>query len=211
MSEFIHHSIQYILDLVSTLGYFGIFILMTLESTLVPIPSEAVLIPAGYHVASGQMNGALVVIAGVLGSVSGALINYVLALWLGRPLILKIGHYLLLPEARFVKAERAFLKHSRFVTFVGRLIFGVRHWISIPAGLTKMPILPFVTLTAAGSGIWTVILVAFGYSIGVGEQSQKLAHTVGYWLIGAVIVMTAAYVMWGRTQRNSAAEAVLSE
>ena len=196
MSELLHQFVDYIVALVGDLGYIGIFILMAIESSFIPFPSEIVIIPAGYHVHSGQMNGVMVVLAGIGGSLLGAYINYYLARYLGRGFIMKYGHYFFLPEAQFKKLEEAFLKHGAFATFVGRLIFGIRQWISVPAGLARMPLLPFTLLTGLGAGIWVTILMALGYIVGQGQESNELAKYIGYWMLVVVTIMTLAYVYW---------------
>lgn len=203
MSELFHAAIQYIVQVVGDLGYLGIFLLMMIESSFIPFPSEVVLIPAGYLVGQGQMSATGVVLAGVAGSLVGAYINYCLALFLGRKFILEYGRYFLLPQDKFLKLEEGFLRHGRFATFFGRLIFGVRQWISIPAGLVKMPLLSFSILTSAGAGIWVIILVVLGYFLGEGETAVHTAKLIGYWLLGAVAIVTAAYIHWQKPKKAS--------
>ena len=203
MSELFHQLVDMIVSLVDGLGYFGIFLLMTIESSFFPFPSEVVLIPAGYLVQQGQMNAVVVVLAGVLGSLVGATINYYLSISLGRKFILKYGRYFLLGEEKFLKLEKSFLKHGYFATFVCRLIFGVRQWISIPAGLSRMPFLPFAVLTSCGAGIWVIILVALGYVLGEGEDTNAYAKHLGYWLAGAIVIITLAYIYWWSPKREN--------
>ncbi|MCU0576882.1 MAG: DedA family protein, partial [Desulfobacterota bacterium] len=127
--------ILWLVDKISQFGYTGILILMFLESTFFPVPSEVVIPPAGYLVAKGEMNLALVIICGVAGSILGALFNYILAIYLGRPLLMKYGKYILFPPERFDRVNAFFINHGEISTFTGRLIPGLRHFISFPAGL----------------------------------------------------------------------------
>lgn len=194
--EYIKDIAVHIVDIVGAMGYMGIFLLMTIESSFIPFPSEIVLIPAGYKASLGEMNAVVVVISGVLGSLLGAFINYLLAMYLGRKFILAYGKYFFLPREKFLKLESAFNKHGAFATFVGRLIFGIRQWISIPAGLAKMNILVFSILTALGAGIWSTILVALGYILGEGDSAMEYAKLIGYWMLGVVAVLSVAYYYW---------------
>jgi membrane protein DedA with SNARE-associated domain len=194
--QFFHQMVEYLTTLVDTLGYLGIILLMILESSFVPFPSEVVMIPAGYLVKQGKMNMGMVIFSGILGSLIGAYVNYYLSATLGRKFILKYGHFFLLDEKKFLSIERSFIRHASFTTFVGRLIFGIRQWISIPAGLTKMPLVPFTILTCLGAGIWVTILVALGYVLGSGETTAQTAKLIGYWLLGAVGILTAAYCIY---------------
>lgn len=196
MKEMLHHAVDYVIALVDGLGYLGIFLLMTLESSFVPFPSEVVLIPAGFLASKGSMNIVLICVAGIGGSLLGAVINYYLSLKLGRKFILSYGRYFLLPEEKFLKLESAFVQHGKFATFFGRLIFGVRQWISIPAGLSKMPFSSFVLLTSAGAGIWVFILALLGFFLGEGEDTVATAKLVGYWMLGAILIISLAYFYW---------------
>lgn len=160
----------YLVETISALGYFGIFLLMALESSLVPVPSELVMPPAGYLVQKGEMNFFLVVLAGVLGSLAGAYANYFLAHKLGRPLLLKYGKYVLISEAKFTRIESFFKSHGEVSTFIGRLLPVARHLISLPAGLAQMKHSHFIIYTALGSAIWVTILTYLGYVFGANEE-----------------------------------------
>lgn len=143
-----HAFTVWIETLSSSLGYGTIFFLMALESSVFPVPSELVMIPAGFIAAKGQLNVWLAVLAGGAGSLLGACVNYyVLGKFLGRPFIEKYGKYLLIDHVKFVEAENLFLSNANKATFVGRFIPVIRHLISIPAGMFSMPLLPFVALT----------------------------------------------------------------
>src|SRR6266851_2523636 len=174
----IHLWIQALLDLIGGWGYPGIFILMMLESTFVPVPSELVMPPAGYLAARGEMNAVVAVLMGTLGSMAGASFNYGLAILLGRPLLAQYGKFILLPPHKFEKMEKFFLKHGEFGTFTGRLVLGVRHFISFPAGLARMNFAKFLGYTAAGSALWCSILAAIGFYIGresLGKTPEELS------------------------------------
>ena len=162
---------QILLDFTQGMGYTGVLFLMTIESSFVPFPSELVIPPAAYLASKGEMNIFLVVFFGILGSLTGALINYYLAMYLGRPLVYaltekKFSKILLINSKKLEKAEKFFLKYGEFSTFTGRLIPVVRQLISLPAGFTKMKLLPFVLYTTLGAGIWIIILAALGYAGG---------------------------------------------
>ncbi|HBE43035.1 MAG TPA: hypothetical protein DDW27_17890 [Bacteroidales bacterium] len=152
------------------LNYITVALLMAIESSFVPFPSEVVIPFAAYKAAQGGLNVFGVVIAGTLGALTGALFNYYLSLYLGRPLVYKfaeskIGRILLLSKDKVQHAENYFVKNGNSSTFVGRLVPAVRQLISIPAGLSKMNIRNFILYTTAGAGIWNIILAVIGYFI----------------------------------------------
>ncbi|WP_257842561.1 DedA family protein [Helicobacter sp. 13S00477-4] len=159
--------IDFIVKIVGNLGYFGIFLMMFLESSFFPFPSEIAMIPAGYLAYKGEINIYIAIIIGTLGSVAGAFFNYYIALKLGRRFILQYGRYLFFTESSMKKMESFFKKHGEISTFLGRLIPGVRQYISLPAGIAKMNLYKFCLYTAIGAGIWIMILTFFGYYLGV--------------------------------------------
>lgn len=188
--------INFLLNITADLGYFGVFTLMVVESSFVPFPSEIVIPPAAYLAAKGEMNIYLIVIAGILGSIVGALINYYLARHLGRKAIYKLvdlewAKYLLLDHNKLQKAEEYFLKHGKISTFVGRLIPGIRQLISLPAGFVKMPIIPFVVFTALGAGIWIAILAFLGYYYGANQDLLNHYFHEAKWALVAIIGLLA--------------------
>ena len=159
---------NWISTLLGNLNYPTIFLLMLLESTVVPVPSELVVSPAAYHAAGGHLDVFLVILFATLGADVGASINYVAGYFLGRPIIYKfansrIGHLCLLNQEKVEKSEKYFYDHGVAATLTGRLIPGIRHLISIPAGLSKMPYWKFLLYTTIGAGVWHSILAALGW------------------------------------------------
>ncbi|MCE1199172.1 MAG: DedA family protein [Marinilabiliales bacterium] len=157
--------IQWCLD---HLNYWTITLLMAIESSVVPLPSEVVVPPAAYKAAAGELNIYLVVFFSTLGALIGSVINYYLAMWIGRPIVYRfansrIGHMLLLDEEAVKKTEKFFDNNGPLSIFTGRLLPGIRHLISIPAGLSRMDIKKFVLYTALGAGLWNIVLAAVGY------------------------------------------------
>jgi membrane protein DedA with SNARE-associated domain len=165
--------ITWIVGTISSLGYLGIFILMLIESSFIPFPSEVIMIPAGYLASKGEMNMLAVIGCGILGSLVGALINYYLAIRLGRPLLLEYGKYVMFKEHHLLKMESFFARHGHISTFTGRLIPMIRQYISIPAGLARMNLPVFCFYTSLGAGIWVIILSLLGYFIGENETLIK--------------------------------------
>ena len=157
-----------ITSLLNNLNYPTIFCLMMLESTVVPVPSELVVSPAAYHAAGGNMNMWLVILFATLGADLGATINYVVAYYVGRPVIYRfansrLGHLCLLNQEKVEKSEKYFDDHGKLATITGRPIPGIRHLISIPAGLAKMNYGHFLIYTTIGAGVWNIILAALGW------------------------------------------------
>jgi membrane protein DedA with SNARE-associated domain len=167
-------AIEWIVRVVGQLGYPGIFIMMLLESSFFPFPSEVVMIPAGYLAYKGEMNIAVAVAMGIAGSLAGALLNYYLAVWLGRPFLERYGRYVFLTPQKLARVERFFRNHGEISTFIGRLITVVRQYISFPAGLARMNLGRFLFYTGLGAGIWVAILAVVGYVAGGNEE---LIHT----------------------------------
>ncbi|WP_301030870.1 DedA family protein, partial [Helicobacter sp. UBA3407] len=180
---------------IHTFGYFGIFFLMFLESSFIPFPSEVVMIPAGYLAHLGQMNLFIAILCGVLGSLAGALLNYYLALFLGREILIKFGKYVFFDEKTMIKMENFFAKHGHISTFSGRLIPVVRQYISLPAGLGRMPLALFCLYTSLGAGIWVSILTTLGYFLGQNEAILKeYLHWITFGLALFVLFSVGLYV-----------------
>jgi membrane protein DedA with SNARE-associated domain len=174
------------------MGYPGIFLLMAMESSVIPIPSELVMPPAGYLAQQGEMNMAVAILFGTAGSLIGAYINYFTAHYLGRPLLLKYGKYLLITEEKFAKVESFFLKHGEVSTFIGRLLPVVRHLISLPAGLAGMNHLKFCLYTLLGAGLWVTVLTVIGYVIG---SNQELIMAYSHHALLAVLLLSSVIVV----------------
>lgn len=197
----IHDLMQMLVNGIGSLGYPGIFLLMAMESSLIPVPSELVMPPAGYLAQQGLMNPWIAILAGTFGSLVGAYANYFCAHYLGRPLIIKYGKYLLISPEKFQKVERFFLRHGEISTFIGRLLPVVRHLISIPAGLSGMNHLRFSTYTLLGAFIWCSILTWIGYIIG-SNQDLILAYSrqAVIWTLAGSCLLVVTYV-WIRKRK----------
>ncbi len=192
--EILDSLITWIVETVGAMGYPGIVALMFLESSFFPFPSEVVMVPAGYLASKGEMDIFLVVLAGVIGSVFGALFNYCLAVRLGRPMILKYGRYVRVTDRVFDKAENYFKEHGEISIFVGRLIPGLRQYISLPAGLCRMRLDRFVIYTALGAGIWVIILTVVGYLVGNNEELiRAYVRKSTLYLLGSVALLAYFY------------------
>jgi membrane protein DedA with SNARE-associated domain len=199
--------ILWLVKVIGDMGYVGILLLMAMESSLFPVPSELVVPPAGYLASQGQMNIWLVIFFSTLGSLIGALFNYAIAYYLGRPWILRYGKYFLIPPEKFAKVESFFLKHGEISTFTGRLIIVVRHLISLPAGLSKMDLKRFIIFTLAGSFIWVSILAYIGYIVGNNMDLVKSYYKQA--AMGLVVVMAivlAVYIVWQKNRVRIKAE-----
>ena len=197
-----HALVQWLLDTIGAMGYPGIFLLMAMESSIIPVPSELVMPPAGYLAYQGKMNLTAAILCGTFGSLVGAYANYYAAHYLGRPLIIKYGKYVLIPPEKFARVERFFLSHGEISTFIGRLLPVVRHLISIPAGLSGMNHFRFSLYTLLGAGIWCSILAAIGYIIGENQQLiMQYAHQALAWVILFSALLVAVYIWWQR-RRN---------
>lgn len=192
----IHDIAAYLVDTIGNMGYWGIFLLMFLESTFFPFPSEVIMIPAGYLAYQGEMNLYVIVLVGIAGSVAGALFNYYIAVYFGRSFLLKYGKYMFIKPHTLEKLETFFQKHGEVSTFNGRLIPGIRQLISLPAGLAKMNVAKFSFYTALGAGIWVIVLVALGYLLGSNKIliSQYL-HTATLIALLGVVFITLFYVV----------------
>jgi len=165
--------VNWIVQTVGSLGYAGIFIMMFLESSFFPFPSEVVMVPAGYLASKGEMSLTFAILAGIAGSLAGAVFNYLLAIKFGRAFLIKYGKYLFLKDGALDKLESFFKNHGEISTFSGRLIPGIRQYISLPAGLAKMSLFKFSFYTALGAGIWVVVLALLGYFLGENEALVK--------------------------------------
>jgi membrane protein DedA with SNARE-associated domain len=192
----------------ANLNYFTVALLMVIESTFMPLPSELVIPFAAYKAAQGELHVLLVILFGTIGALSGSLINYSLAYFLGRPLVYKfagskLGRLFLLSEEKIVHAEDYFKRNGKSSTFIGRLVPGVRHLISIPAGLSKMNLRDFMLYTFIGAGLWNIILAVIGYY--VYELRDRIIPYLGHIMIvlgvGFVTYLVAKY--WVQKKKNN--------
>lgn len=197
-------SIPFIAWCLEHLNYWVITLLMAIESSFIPFPSEVVVPPAAYKAATtGELNVFLVVVCATLGAIIGALVNYGLARYLGRPLVYRfaesrIGHMCLIDSKKVENAERYFDEHGAVGTFFGRLVPAVRQLISIPAGLARMSLGRFVLYTTLGAGLWNTILAGMGWYIGhhySGQLEEKVAQYSGELKI-AMLALGAAVVLY---------------
>lgn len=206
--------VTWITETVFRLGYAGILLLMALESSFFPFPSEVVLPPAGYLAAQGRMSAPLAFLAGLGGSLVGAVFNYYVAVRLGRPLLHRYSRYLLIREASLDRAEAFFRRHGEVSTFVGRLIPLIRQLISLPAGLARMRLDRFAAYTAAGAGIWCAILTYIGWLVGrnahviqsvdaliQSEEVRRYTGTATLALVPLIVVVIVGYVVWYRRKK----------
>ncbi len=199
----IHEIANTIVSYIGDFGYGGIFLLMFLESTFFPFPSEIIMIPAGYLAYQGEMNIYIIVLVGILGSVGGALLNYYFAMIFGRKFILKYGKYFFVKEKTLTKLDTFFAKHGEISTFTGRLIPGIRQLISLPAGLARMNMAKFSLYTAIGAGIWVVVLVGVGYLVGSNEAliSEYLKSATLIALV-SVVLIAVFYIVRNKKRRE---------
>ena len=199
----IHNLVMWLVETIGASGYTGIFLLMAMESSIIPVPSELVMPPAGYLACQGRMDFWVAVLVGTAGSLSGAYANYFASRYLGRPMILKYGRYVLMPPEKFLRVERFFLTHGEISTFIGRLLPVIRHLISIPAGLSGMNHLRFTVYTLLGAGIWVTILTYIGFAIG---QNQELVMAYSHRALGGVIaasaLLVAIYVLYRKKKQS---------
>jgi membrane protein DedA with SNARE-associated domain len=196
------------------LNYWTITLLMAIESSFIPFPSEVVVPPAAYKAAaSGELNVWLVVLFATIGALIGAIVNYFLALLLGKPIVYKfansrLGHMCLLDEQKVVTAEQFFVRYGVAATLIGRLVPAVRQLISIPAGLAKMNLAKFMLFTAIGAGLWNGVLAAMGYYLEsvvpeerLIETVTKYSHEIGYGII-VVVALALAFIIYKGVKKN---------
>ena len=195
---------SFITTLLHNLNYPTILLLMLLESTVIPVPSELVVAPAAYHAASGELNVLLVVLFATIGADLGASINYFVALYVGRPVIYKFanskwGKLCLLNQQKVEKSERYFDNHGIAATLTGRLIPGIRHLISIPAGLARMSYWKFLLYTTIGAGLWHAILAAMGWYLSTFVPEDQLESTIeqyNHYIVGAIIGLVVLAILY---------------
>jgi membrane protein DedA with SNARE-associated domain len=209
----LEHFLTWLVNTIGALGYPGIAVLMAIESSVIPLPSEAVMPPAGYLVATGRMNAALAMGACILGGLAGSYANYWVASRVGRWFFVRYGRWVLVSERSLERSERFFQKHGPIAVVISRLFPVLRHLVSIPAGIARMPVGLFFLYTGVGAGLWGGILLGIGWLIG--KEGQRLTHDkVALYshraviiLIPAVAVLIAAYVIRHRRRVRSTAAA----
>lgn len=198
--EFFHSIFDWYM---ANLNYFTIALLMTIESTFLPLPSEVVIPFAAFKAGQGDLNVFLVVIFGTAGALTGSLINYTLSYYLGRPIVYrfaesKIGKLFLLSKEKVEHAESFFIRNGKSSTFIGRLVPGVRHLISIPAGLSKMNLRDFVLFTVIGAGIWNIILAIVGFYLY--EMRNQIFPYIGHILLALGVIFVIYLII--KSKRN---------
>jgi len=204
----VHAVIETIVEIVGRMGYLGIVAAMFLESSFFPFPSELVIPPAGYLASQGNMSLWVVIVLGTVGSLLGALFNYWISVVLGRPVVLRLGRYVGLTPRAIDRAERFFRRHGEISTFVGRLIPGLRQYISLPAGLARMSLLRFSLFTALGAGIWVVVLAVLGYLVGSNQALvTRELHRITIYTGAFVAALVLGYLIWFRRRRRRCDEA----
>lgn len=207
-----HELLQSWFGFVRDWGYLGVFLLMAAESSILPVPSEVVMPPAAYWASQGRMSFWGVVLAGTAGSWFGSAISYWLALWIGRPFVMRYGKYLLMPARKVELAERWAQERGLMGVFVSRLLPVVRHLISIPAGILRMRFLPFSIVTTVGAGIWCFILSWWGMQV-LGDEPKliddpdRMVHVLKdkmLWFVGAIVLLAALLFIATRKKRAAA-------
>ena len=194
IAEFFEEIVRLILNFVQVFGYFGIFFMTFIESTFVPIPSEFTLIPAGYLIAKGEMHIAYVLIASLLGTLGGSLLNYTIAHYFGRKLFINYGKYFFLKSGQLHSLELFFNKYGGISTFFGRMLPGIKHFISFPAGLAKMDLKLFCIYTFTGSLIWLSFLLYLGHVISTNEGLISAYIKQFNLIIISVVILVVIFV-----------------
>lgn len=200
----LHTLIEQIILLIGDLWYTGIFIMMTIESSFIPFPSEVAMIPAGYLSSIWQMSFFLAFLVGTVGALVGASINYFLWNYLGRPIIKKLihsyGKYIFLKESHYIQSEAYFEKHGAITTLIGRFIPAVRQLISIPAGVFRMNYLQFLFYTGVGAGIWNLILMSLGYFLW--ENTELIKQYETQIIIGVIVFLIIIGGLYYKIQKS---------
>ena len=190
--------VNWLLLMTQGLGYGGIVILMAIESSFLPLPSEVIIPPAAYLASQGKMSLALIIVVGTLGSVLGATINYLLSMSLGRLVVYKLAGtrwakcLFIIPE-KLAGADQYCLAHSKSATFFSRLIPVIRHLISIPAGFSRMPFGSFIFYTAAGAAVWVSILATLGYFVGANHDLIEQYYSQISW---GLLILFLLWLAW---------------
>jgi membrane protein DedA with SNARE-associated domain len=210
----LHELIKFWFHLVETWGYLGVFLLMALESSIVPVPSEVVMPPAAFWAAQGRMSLAGVILAGTAGSWFGSAVSYWVSQWVGLPVLSRYGRYLMLGPDKLALAERWTRQYGLGGIFLARLLPVVRHLVSIPAGILRMPFGPFSLVTTVGAGLWCAVLSWFGKEV-LGDKPELLQSPEAMmavvkarlvWFVAAVVVLAVLYGVVVLVRSRQAAE-----
>jgi membrane protein DedA with SNARE-associated domain len=194
----------WLVDGIGALGYPGIVLLMALESSVFPVPSELVMPPAGFLAATGKMNLLVALLCGTVGSLAGAYANYFVASRVGRWIFVRYGKWVLLSEKSLERTERFFADHGEIATFIGRLFPVIRHLISIPAGLARMRLDRFFLFTGVGAALWCAVLLLVGWLIGTAggvlsrAQIELYTRYAVFLMVPLCLALVAGYVWWRR-------------
>lgn len=205
MHELVLYTTSIVTLIFLKIGYIGVFLLMSISSTFIPLPSEIILAPAGYMVSLGHMSYWTVILMGLLGSMVGSYINYYIGEKLGRKFLLKYGKYFGFSTSKFEFMERIFLEYGSISTFVGRVIPLVRNYISIPAGIVRMNKVKFFIYTLLGSLIWVIFLTTIGFYVGNNMTlvTQYVHHFFPYILIALIIVFILYVIVHKKRKKES--------
>ncbi len=207
----------WLVETISALGYPGIAALMAIESSVIPLPSELVMPPAGYLVAMGRMNAALALGSCIFGGLLGSYLNYWIASRVGRWVFVRYGKWVLVSERSLERSERFFRRHGPIAVFVSRLFPVLRHLVSIPAGIARMPLGRFFLYTGAGAGLWGAVLMLIGWLIG--KEGKALSrdlvtlysHRAVMIVVPAALLLVVVYVILHRRRARKAAQAGVSD
>ncbi len=195
---------EWLVNTIGSMGYTGIISLMFLESSFFPFPSEVVMPPAGYLAWKGEMSLTLVLISGIAGSLLGALFNYWVAVKFGRPFFLRYGKYFFVSPESIEKADDFFKKHGHISTLVGRLLPVIRQYISLPAGIARMPLKTFTLFTTIGAGAWVFVLTFAGYLLGEHQELLKeYLHVISLGCVALAFIIGGVYYMIIKRKKKS--------
>lgn len=195
---------EWLVNTIGSMGYTGIISLMFLESSFFPFPSEVVMPPAGYLAWKGEMSLPLVLISGIAGSLLGALFNYWVAVKFGRPFLLRYGKYFFVSSESIDKADEFFSKHGHVSTLVGRLLPVIRQYISLPAGIARMPLKTFTLFTTIGAGSWVVVLTFAGYLLGEHQDLLKeYLHVITLSCVAIALIIGGGYYFFLKRRKKS--------
>ncbi len=207
----LHEFARWVQDIVISLGYPGLFVLIVLESTMVPIPSLLVMPFAGFLAAQGHFSLPVILILNTAGALTGSGLSYWLGAAGGKPLLLKYGKYVMVRPKDIEKTEAYFAKHGTWTILVGRFLPVIRHIISIPAGIARMPLVPFFSLTGLGASLWGGGLMVLGYVLGarwkeIEAKAKSIDHLIAFAIVFAIIGAALYFYVRRRKERARAAD-----